>query len=362
MRKLVDKYTDGSTLRRARRAARQRAAAQPRAGRRVRPSPRDNGGVNMSRTTYRARRLQLRTHDLAVRGAARQELRRRRRSMRLGIALDEAAGVRHCRPAAHARRRSTARRTWSTFATLLSSLPADALPLPHAATCRRRAALARIVRAHGGAILSAGRRRRRRGRHADRHAGSNASDGRCTIDRAGRPDPEALLRGRRSARSGARSGRGTLRIYLGAFAGIGKTYAMLNEAQRRRKYGEDVVVGFVETHRRPQTEAMLEGLEVDPAQARRVSRRRRRGDGRRGDRAPSPGRLPGRRAGAHERPRLRAREALRGRRSAARRGHQRRLDAERPAPREPERHRRVDHGRPRARDDPRLASSTRRTR
>ncbi len=79
----------------------------------------------------------------------------------------------------------------------------------------------------------------------------------------GRPDPDVLLaRQRREDRRA--SGRGTLRIYLGAFAGIGKTYAMLNEAQRRRKYGEDVIVGFVETHRRPQTEAMLEGLDIIP--------------------------------------------------------------------------------------------------
>lgn len=79
-----------------------------------------------------------------------------------------------------------------------------------------------------------------------------------------RPDPEkVLLRVQREERERRRS-RGTLRIYLGAFAGIGKTYAMLNEAQRRRKYGEDVVVGFVETHRRPQTMAILEGLEVIP--------------------------------------------------------------------------------------------------
>jgi two-component system sensor histidine kinase KdpD len=58
--------------------------------------------------------------------------------------------------------------------------------------------------------------------------------------------------------------RGTLRIYLGAFPGVGKTYAMLSEAQRRKKYGEDVVVGFVETHRRAATASMVEGLEVIP--------------------------------------------------------------------------------------------------
>lgn len=80
----------------------------------------------------------------------------------------------------------------------------------------------------------------------------------------GRPDPEAILRRvQREAREQDRT-RGKLRVYLGAFAGIGKTYAMLNEAQRRRRYGEDVVVGYVETHGRPQTVAVLEGLEVIP--------------------------------------------------------------------------------------------------
>lgn len=76
-------------------------------------------------------------------------------------------------------------------------------------------------------------------------------------------DPEAAIaRARRDERE--QSGRGALRIYLGAFAGVGKTYAMLNEAQRRVSYGEDVVVGFVETHGRRQTEMMLAGLELIP--------------------------------------------------------------------------------------------------
>jgi two-component system sensor histidine kinase KdpD len=55
-----------------------------------------------------------------------------------------------------------------------------------------------------------------------------------------------------------------LRIYLGAAAGVGKTYAMLNEGRRRREYGEDVVVGFVEPHRRPKTAAQIGDLEVVP--------------------------------------------------------------------------------------------------
>ncbi|MFD8779936.1 ATP-binding protein [Streptomyces sp. NPDC059916] len=55
---------------------------------------------------------------------------------------------------------------------------------------------------------------------------------------------------------------GRLKIYLGAAPGVGKTYRMLDEARRRAARGADVVVGFVECHGRPGTEAMLDGLEV----------------------------------------------------------------------------------------------------
>ena len=58
--------------------------------------------------------------------------------------------------------------------------------------------------------------------------------------------------------------RGELRVYLGAAAGVGKTYAMLNEGRRRRDYGEDVVIGFVEPHRRAKTAAQIGDLEVVP--------------------------------------------------------------------------------------------------
>jgi two-component system, OmpR family, sensor histidine kinase KdpD len=58
--------------------------------------------------------------------------------------------------------------------------------------------------------------------------------------------------------------RGTLRIYLGAAAGVGKTFAMLNEGRRRRDYGEDVVVGFIEAHGRAKTAAQVADLEVVP--------------------------------------------------------------------------------------------------
>lgn len=58
--------------------------------------------------------------------------------------------------------------------------------------------------------------------------------------------------------------RGHLRVYLGAAAGVGKTYAMLNEGRRRKERGTDVVVGYVETHKRPQTQAQIGNLEVLP--------------------------------------------------------------------------------------------------
>jgi two-component system sensor histidine kinase KdpD len=61
--------------------------------------------------------------------------------------------------------------------------------------------------------------------------------------------------------------RGTLRVYLGAAPGVGKTYKMLEEGHRRRERGTDIVVGFVETHDRPVTAAMLDGLEVVPRKA-----------------------------------------------------------------------------------------------
>jgi len=58
--------------------------------------------------------------------------------------------------------------------------------------------------------------------------------------------------------------RGRLRIYLGAAAGVGKTYALLNEGHRRESRGTDVVVGYIETHGRSQTEAQVGDLEIIP--------------------------------------------------------------------------------------------------
>src|SRR6201986_1195532 len=58
--------------------------------------------------------------------------------------------------------------------------------------------------------------------------------------------------------------RGQLGVYLGAAAGVGKTFAMLPEGHRRAERGADVVVAFAETHGRPQTAALIDGLEVVP--------------------------------------------------------------------------------------------------
>ena len=75
-----------------------------------------------------------------------------------------------------------------------------------------------------------------------------------------RPNPDELL-----ARVKAEeTHRGKLKIFFGAAAGVGKTYAMLESARVQKKEGVDVVVGYAETHKRAETEALLEGLEILP--------------------------------------------------------------------------------------------------
>jgi two-component system, OmpR family, sensor histidine kinase KdpD len=77
-----------------------------------------------------------------------------------------------------------------------------------------------------------------------------------------RPDPDALLAVVQKEES--RQQRGKLKIFFGMAAGVGKTYAMLEAAQERKAEGVDVVVGYVELHGRPETEALLAGLELTP--------------------------------------------------------------------------------------------------
>src|SRR6266850_5766857 len=77
-----------------------------------------------------------------------------------------------------------------------------------------------------------------------------------------RPDPEALLA--RVKEEEARARRGKLKVFFGAAAGVGKTYAMLEAARELKADGVDVVVGYAETHGRAETEALLQGLEILP--------------------------------------------------------------------------------------------------
>jgi two-component system sensor histidine kinase KdpD len=74
-----------------------------------------------------------------------------------------------------------------------------------------------------------------------------------------RPDPDQLLAEVKAA--AARAQRGRLKVFFGASAGVGKTFAMLAAAQALRRAGTDVVVGLLETHGRAETAAMLEDLE-----------------------------------------------------------------------------------------------------
>ena len=75
-----------------------------------------------------------------------------------------------------------------------------------------------------------------------------------------RPSPESLLA------MVEESERAKLRVYIGAAAGVGKTYQMLEDAHALRKQGIDVVVGAVETHGREETQALIQDLEIIPPQ------------------------------------------------------------------------------------------------
>ena len=77
-----------------------------------------------------------------------------------------------------------------------------------------------------------------------------------------RPNPDALLAS--IQREDFRTRRGRLQIFLGMAPGVGKTYAMLKDAHQRDHEGVAVVVGYVETHKRAETQALIEGLIVAP--------------------------------------------------------------------------------------------------
>jgi two-component system sensor histidine kinase KdpD len=75
---------------------------------------------------------------------------------------------------------------------------------------------------------------------------------------ANRPTPEDFLQ------LIQKQSRGKLKVYLGSSAGVGKTYAMLQEGNRLKQRGVDVVIGYVEPHARPETTAQIGALEIIP--------------------------------------------------------------------------------------------------
>ena len=77
-----------------------------------------------------------------------------------------------------------------------------------------------------------------------------------------RPTPEEMLA--RIQKEERAAGRGRLKLFLGFAAGVGKTYEMLSEANRRRLGGQDIVIGYVETHKRKETEGQIGALEIIP--------------------------------------------------------------------------------------------------
>lgn len=82
-----------------------------------------------------------------------------------------------------------------------------------------------------------------------------------------RPNPDALLAAIQS--DVARKKRGRLKVFLGMCPGVGKTYAMLEAAQRELKSGRDIVIGYVETHGRKETDALISGLPLIPRKTTR---------------------------------------------------------------------------------------------
>ena len=95
-----------------------------------------------------------------------------------------------------------------------------------------------------------------------------------------RPNPDALLSS--IQREEAAKKRGRLKVFLGMCPGVGKTFAMLEAAQRELKAGREVVIGYVETHGRKETDALTQGLPTIPRRSVEyrgvtLARSRRRG-------------------------------------------------------------------------------------
>ena len=102
-----------------------------------------------------------------------------------------------------------------------------------------------------------------------------------SIEEARRPDPDALLR----AAQKEQEGKGKLKVFFGMAAGVGKTYAMLNEGRRKQNAGIDVAIGYLESHQRKETDELAAGLPLVPRMLLDYRGKTTGGDG------------PGRRAG-----------------------------------------------------------------
>ncbi len=158
-----------------------------------------------------------------------------------------------------------------------------------------------------------------------------------------RPDPDLLLA--RVQEEERQKHRGKLKIFLGYAAGVGKTYEMLKAGHLRRQEGIDVRIGYVETHGRPETDALLEGLATIPMKMVEYPGRHPPGAGPRPCSLCVPAARPRRRTRPYQRPWLAAPETVPGRRGDPGRRYRCLHHPEYPAPREPERrHRPGDRG------------------
>jgi two-component system sensor histidine kinase KdpD len=77
-----------------------------------------------------------------------------------------------------------------------------------------------------------------------------------------RPDPDELLASIKFEENQSRKGK--LKIFFGMCAGVGKTFSMLESANIDKKKGKDIIIGYIETHKRPETNALLKGFEIIP--------------------------------------------------------------------------------------------------
>jgi two-component system sensor histidine kinase KdpD len=80
--------------------------------------------------------------------------------------------------------------------------------------------------------------------------------------RDNRPDPDELLASLKVEEE--KSKRGKLKIFFGMCAGVGKTYTMLQTAQAEKLKGNDIIIGYIETHHRKETEELVKGFELIP--------------------------------------------------------------------------------------------------